>query len=267
MDTVTSADGAAIAYERTGNGPPLVLVHGTGRDRACWSSSLPGLARHTTVYSVDRRGRGGSGDAERYALDREVEDILEVIKAVGEPVHLLGHSYGAIVSLEAAARTDRLRTLILYEPPFNAGTAGVAPDLGDRLGAILAAGDREQVLVTFLQEGPQYAPAEIAAQRERPNWPDRLAFVHTLPRELQAVRQYTFDPLRVADLTLPVLLLLGSESPLFFRAAIDALHAALPASEKIVLQGQHHNAMETAPELFTQVVHRFLRDHLDGEVR
>ena len=157
--------------------------------------------------------------------------------------------------------------MILYEPPFGVGTDRVSPDLADRLDAILATGDRASVLVTFLREGPRYGPEEIAAQRERPDWPDRLAFAHTLPRELRAVRRYVFDPARVAGLRVPTLLLLGSESPPFFRQAIEALHAALPASEVVVLPGQHHNAMETAPALFAEAVHRFLRDRFDGDGR
>lgn len=267
MDTVISADGTAITYEKTGQGPPLVLVHGTGRNRSHWLRTLSEFERHSTVYAVDRRGRGRSGDTGGYALEREVEDLLAVIDAAGEPVDLLGHSYGAIVALEAASRADHPRSLILYEPPMNVGTDRVPSDLGDRLEALMATGDREAVLVTFLREGPRYAPEEIAARRARADWPERLTFVHTLPRETQAVHHYVFDPGRVAGLRSPALLLLGSESPPFFQQTIQALHTALPESEVVVLEGQHHNAMETAPMLFTEVVHRFLRDHLDGDGR
>lgn len=267
METVISADGTAIAFERTGHGPPLVLLHGTGRDRSYWARSLPALARHATVYAIDRRGRGGSGDADRYALEREVEDVLAVLGAIGEPAHLLGHSYGGIVALDAAARAEHLRGLLLYEPPFSVGLDEVSPDLGDRLEALLATGDREAVLVTFLREGPRFPPEEIAAQRARLDWPDRLAYAHTLPRETQTVRRYGFDAGLAAGLRWPTLLLLGSESPPFFQQATEALHAALPRSEVTVLQGQHHNAMQTAPELFAEAVHRFLCDHLDGEGR
>ncbi len=267
MDTVTSVDGTAIAYERTGEGPPLVLLHGTSRDRSHWARSLPGLARHATVYAVDRRGRGESGDADRYAIEREVEDVLAVIDAVGEPVHLLGHSYGAIIALEAAMRTDRLRGLILYEPPIAVGADRVPDDLGERLAAILATGDREAVLVTFLREGPRYPPEVIAARRALPTWPDVLALAHTLPRETHTVNRYALDPVRVAAVKASTLLLLGSQSPSFFRAAIEALHATLPQSEMVVLPGQHHNAMEAAPELFVETVHRFVGEQRDGEGR
>lgn len=267
MDTVVSTDGATITYERTGDGPSLVLLHGTGRDRSHWAHSLPELARRATVHAVDRRGRGQSGDSEDYAIEREVDDVLAVIDVVNEPVYLLGHSYGAIVALEAALRTDTLRGLILYEPPFSVGLDRVPTDLGDRLEALMSTGDREAVLTTFLQEGPRYPPAVITAQRERADWPERLGFAHTLPREVQAVHRYVFIPERFAGLHVPCLLLLGGESPLFFRQAIEALDEALPESDVVELPGQHHNAMETAPELFADTVHRFIHNHLSGGER
>lgn len=259
MDTVTSSDGTRIAYQRSGTGPPLVILHGTGRDHRIWANCLPELSQRSTVYAVDRRGRGGSGDAADYAIEREVDDVLAVIQAVNTPVHLLGHSFGAIVALEAAMRADLLRSLILYEPPISVGENILAADLSDRLMALADRGDREALLETFLLEGPRYSPASIAEQRKRPDWPDRLAAAHTLARETHAVRQFTLDRVRVANLNVPVLLLLGSESPPFFQQAIEALGATLPDSNTVVLTGQHHNAMETAPKPFAEAIAEFFR--------
>ena len=254
MHAVTSADGTIIGFERTGDGPPLLLVHGTGRDRSHWDQVVPALARNATVYVIDRRGRGGSSDAASYAVEREVEDLLAVLVAVGEPAYLLGHSYGAIIALEAAMATDRLTGLILYEPPFSAGSDRVPSGLGRRLDAILRVGDREAVLVTFLQEGPRLTAAQITARRAQPDWLGRLAMVHTLPREVQVVEDYMFDRARMALMRWPTLLLLGSDSPLFFQQTTEALHETLPASELIVFEGHHHNAMETAPAQFAEAV-------------
>src|SRR5690349_18162579 len=102
MLTARSKDGTSIAFTRSGSGPPLVLVHGTTADHTRWAPILPELETRFTVHAVDRRGRGGSGDGPRYALDREFDDIAAVVDAIGAPVMLLGHSYGAICSLEAA---------------------------------------------------------------------------------------------------------------------------------------------------------------------
>jgi len=261
METVLSADGTTITFDVTGEGPPLVLLHGTGRDKSYWVPSLPDLASGATVHSVDRRGRGRSGDTNIYAIEREIDDVLAVIAAIDEPVFLLGHSYGAILALEAALRTHTLLGLILYEPPFSVGSDQVPTHLGDTLDALLASGDRDEVLVTFLREGPRYPPEVIAAQREQPDWPQRLDYAHTLAREVQAVHRYTFSPTGLAAMQVPGLLLLGSESPPFFRQAIEALDTALPESSVVVFQGQHHNAVVTAPALFAGEVRRFIHAH------
>jgi hypothetical protein len=94
--TVTSADGTAIDYWTSGDGLPLVLVHGTAADHSRWRPVLPLLEPHARVHTLDRRGRGGGGDHPDYALDREFEDVSAVVRsladATGCPVHLLGHS-------------------------------------------------------------------------------------------------------------------------------------------------------------------------------
>jgi pimeloyl-ACP methyl ester carboxylesterase len=101
MQTILTPDGTRIAYQRCGHGPPLVLIHGTADDHTRWARLLPILAERFTVYALDRRGRGQSGatDPATYAIEREFGDVAAVIDAVGEPAHLLGHSYGAICVL------------------------------------------------------------------------------------------------------------------------------------------------------------------------
>ncbi|MBD0283128.1 MAG: alpha/beta fold hydrolase, partial [Thermoleophilaceae bacterium] len=118
MERVVSADGTPIAVWASGEGSPLVLVHGAAADHSRWAPVLPALAERFTVLAVDRRGRGGSGDADAYALEREFEDLAAVVEWAGEGVNVLGHSYGGVCALEAALRTDRIRKLVLYEPPM-----------------------------------------------------------------------------------------------------------------------------------------------------
>src|ERR671913_1467382 len=91
-----AAGSTQVAYSRGGEGPPLVLVHGTAADHSRWAPVLPAFEQHFSICAVDRRGRGGSGDSEDYALEREFEDIAAVVDSIGEPVFLLGHSYGAL---------------------------------------------------------------------------------------------------------------------------------------------------------------------------
>ncbi len=70
------------------------------------------------VYAVDRRGRGESGDGPNYTIEAEFEDVASVVDSIGDGTNLLGHSFGAVCSLEAALRTLHLRKLVLYEPPL-----------------------------------------------------------------------------------------------------------------------------------------------------
>ena len=114
--TVTSLDGTPIAYWRSGEGQPLLLVHGTAADHGRWRPVLPVFEERFTVCAVDRRGRGASSDSDDYAIEREFEDVAAVVDSLGEPANLLGHSYGALCALEAALLSRNVRNLVLYDP-------------------------------------------------------------------------------------------------------------------------------------------------------
>ena len=261
METVRSTDGTPIGYSRTGAGPPLVLVHGTGGSAARWNVVVPALAERFTCYAVDRRGRGGSGDAPIYSMEHEFDDIAAVVDSIDEPVNLLGHSFGGICSLEATVRTHNLRKLILYEPPIPLpGVPLYPPGIIERLQTLMDAGDRKGVVVTFMREVVRMPPHELEIFESSPAFPARVAAAHTLPRELRSHVHYAFAPERFNDLTTPTLLLLGGDSPPFVGAAIAALESALPKSETVILEGQQHIAIDTAPEIFTREVLRFLSD-------
>lgn len=254
---VRSKDGTSIAYDRTGSGIPLVLVHGTGGDHTRWAPILPALEQHFSVYTVDRRGRGQSGDSPDYSLEKEFEDIAVVVNSIEGQVNLLGHSYGALCALEAALRVTNLRKLILYEPPIPTGEPMYPPGARERLEFLLATSGRESVLVSFLTEIVQMPAKEIELLRSTPGWSGRLAAAHTIPREF-ADADYVLNSERMAKLTTPTLLLMGSESPRFLKAATYALSQVLPNCSVKVMQGQQHIAMNTAPELFVREVVAFL---------
>lgn len=258
--TIQSRDGTRIAFWRAGSGPPLVLVHGTTADHGRWAPVLPRLAGRFTVYAIDRRGRGGSGDAAEYALEREVEDVVAAVEAVGAPAFLLGHSFGAICSLEASLRTSRIRKLVLYEPPIPAAGPRAPPESIARLEALLARGEQEEVVTTFFRENVRMPPRELELLRSLPNWPERVAAAHTLPRELRAGEAYAPGPERFSRVTTPTLLLLGGDSPTFFQRATDAVSRALPHARRVLLPGQQHAAMNTAPDLFLREVFGFLQE-------
>ena len=261
MEKYPSKDGTLLAYQRSGSGPPLVLVHGTGASSARWMPVLPALEAHYTVYTLNRRGRGGSGDTPQYMLEREFEDVASLVNSIGRPVDLLGHSFGGICSLEAALLTSHIHKLILYEPPIPIEGAVIYPKgLIDRLEALLATGDREGVLTTFVQEVLRMPPHEFELYRASPSWTSRVAAAHTLPRELRAQATYCFIAERFKGLTTPTLLILGGDSPDFFKAATNLVAAALPNCRTVILPGQQHIAIDTAPDHFAHVVLAFLEE-------
>jgi pimeloyl-ACP methyl ester carboxylesterase len=258
MRTFTSKDGTAIGCFVGGSGPPLVLVHGTAADHGRWAPILPELQRRFTVYACDRRGRGASGAGEPYAIEREFEDVAAIVDEIGGPVDLLGHSYGAICALEASRLTNHLRHLVLYEPPVPTGTPIYPPEVVDRLGHLLGVGDYEGVVSTFFLEIPRVPPAILERMRTLPAWPGRVAAASTIVRELRAHQRYDLETKAFAKVGVPTLLLLGGASPPFFEAALDKVQTALPDAKLVVLPGQTHVAIDTAPELFAKEVLTFL---------
>jgi pimeloyl-ACP methyl ester carboxylesterase len=117
---VFSKDGTAIAFNRVGDGSPVILVDGALCYRAFGSSRPLAklLAQHFTVFTYDRRGRGESGDTAPYAVEREVEDIEALVNEAGGAAFIWGISSGAVLALEATNRLTGIKKVALYEAPF-----------------------------------------------------------------------------------------------------------------------------------------------------
>jgi pimeloyl-ACP methyl ester carboxylesterase len=257
--TVVSRDGTPIAFWRSGEGPPLVLVHGTAGDHGRWRPVLPAFAANFTVYAIDRRGRRGSGDADGYSVEREFEDVAEVIDSIGGPVNVLGHSYGALCAMEAALLTQNVRKLVLYDPGIELEGREIYPrEVIGRLEALLGAGDRDGVIATTMREVAGLPPHVVEHMRSQPVWQARVDAAHTIPRELRAVKAYGFDPGRFGNLATPTLVLSGGDSPMALVEAGEAVDGALPDSRRLVMPGQGHAAMDTGTERFSSEVLRFL---------
>lgn len=261
MRTTVSDDGTEIAYWTSGEGPPLVLVHGTTADHARWEPVRSALEEQFTVYAIDRRGVGESGDSDEYALEREVEDVVAVVDVIEEPAVLLGHSYGALCALEAALRTGELRALVPYEPLFSFTDSELySENVLAEMEALLDDGENERALVLLFEELAELPPAEMETLRSAPNWPARVAAAPTVLRESRAENEYEFDATRVAAMTRPTMLLSGSESPQSLKDATTALNEALPNSRIVVFEGIGHGAINAAPDRFVDEVLTFTRD-------
>ena len=264
MTRVVSRDGTEIAYWTSGEGPPLLIVHGTSGSHERFAPLLPYLEPHATVHVLDRRGRGESGDAPEYALEREFEDVAAVVDAIaeasGSKVDVYGHSYGGECAFGAALLTPNVRSLVFYEgwPPVMPEKLKFPTGVEERLDALVASGDREAALELFWREVVKVTEEDIQAIRAQPTWPSRLATVHTITREVRAFYNDTFEPRQAARITVPVLLLVGSDTPEELRDDPETVAAALPDARIVLLEGQQHIADVLAPELFAERLLEFL---------
>ncbi len=251
--TVPSNDGVPISVQKAGAGSALLLIHGALLNGTLsWGAVLPKLAGHFTVYAMDRRGRAPSGDAVQYSIQNEANDIAAVVDAIGGPVIVLSHSYGARAALEALDQLKAVSHLILYEPPITFQDAG-----GDALANMdraLAVGDREQIVVSFLRDQIGVPADRIAMMASSPIWPIVLQIAPTLPRESRAVNAYRPSAEGLASWKTPTTVLLGSETLGMLRDAALYVCDAIPGCRMVVLEGQGHGAMLDAPEFFAAKV-------------
>lgn len=259
--SVTSADGTPISSQRYGAGRALLLVSGALSASELWLKVLPLISDQRCVVLLDRRGRGRSGNSPAYAPEREVEDLLAVLEALDGPVDLLGHSSGAILALSVAQRMpDKLARLIVYEPPvFFAPADRIAIDLPERLEALLAAGQPEAAVETFLREGPRASETELRSMKGSPAWAQRVkGLAHTVAYDARVQRAFSTDPSELSRVRIRTLMLLGAASPGRMRHAAETIAAHLPNATLTELAGQQHVAMLSAPALFASAVNDFL---------
>jgi pimeloyl-ACP methyl ester carboxylesterase len=256
---VRSADGTPLAVWADGDGPPLVLVHGSLCDHTAFDPLVAELRGTMTTFAMDRRGFGASGDAAGYALEREFEDVAAVVEGVadrtGGPVALWGHSYGAGCAMGGVALTDAVRHLVLYEPglgiPYPNGSI-------EEVEAALAAGDAETALLLVLAGIVGMTDEEIASLRSSPRWPTMLASAPTVPRECRAEDGWTYRPGAFYAISAPTLLLAGSESHPVLKEATGLALAAIPGARVEVLEGHGHLAYRSDPAMVAAVIRDFV---------
>lgn len=256
MLRLTSPVGATVSYDQYGSGPPLVLVHGAFSDhKTNWEFVKPLFEKQFTVYAIARRGRGETDATVGHSLEDESMDVVALIQSIGEPVFLLGHSYGAHAALAAAANVpDRVRKLVLYEAAW---PRVVDQEALGRLEELAQAGDWEGFAVTFFRDRLSVPVEELDELRATALWPPIIADAEASLGDLRALSRYDFQAERFRGLRVSVLLQIGTESPRDLYVT-DALAAVLPHVRIEELPGQAHEGMTTAPEMYAEAVSRFL---------
>jgi pimeloyl-ACP methyl ester carboxylesterase len=263
MNRTYSQDGTAIAYERLGSGPPLVLVDGAlcSRSFGPMPKLAPLLARHFTVFMYDRRGRGDSSDVQPYTKEREVEDLAALLREAGGSAFVVGLSSGAALALEAAASGLGIRKLAAYEPPFmiNDGGHHAAADHEGQLRRLIAADRRAAAVKYFMRRMVGLPVILLVLIRLMPGvWRKLKAVAHTLPYDAAIMGDFSLPAARLAAITVPTLAIDGEKSEARLRDAVVAVARAVPQARRLTLKGQTHNVK---PEVLTPVLVEFFNEN------
>ncbi len=249
METVTSADGVTIAYERSGSGPALVIVNGALSTKESGSALAPLLDEQFTLYRYDRRGRGDSSDRDASTPQNELQDLAAIVAEIGEAPFVFGQSSGAALSLEAAASGVPMRGLVVNEPPYVPG-AGTATQTASELAALAADGRRDEAVERFMQASG-IPEAMVEQTKASPAWASLLALAHTLAYDVRLLNEGVVPVQRLSAIACPVLGTTGSLSAPWAAAAVRAVAEAVGDGEWRVLEGQSHNV---APEVLAPVL-------------
>jgi pimeloyl-ACP methyl ester carboxylesterase len=261
---VNAADAAGAGAAGSDERPPLLLVHGATADHTTWRAAGPRFAESRRVFAVDRRGRGASGDAAGYAIEREYEDLAAVATGLAadlgsDAVDVAGHSYGGRCALGASLLASRIRRAVVYEgAPVPSGMSYRPDGLVETVRGALRRGANEEALTTFLAGIVGMSEGELDAYRANPVWPARVAAAQTILREIEAEASPAASLQALGKVAVPVLLLLGSTSRSPFRIGTDALAARLAHAQVHVIEGAAHAAHHTHAREFVAVIEGFL---------
>jgi Alpha/beta hydrolase family len=263
MERVTSKDGTAIAFERVGTGPALVLVGGAIDDGSENALLGPALGDRFTVYNYARRGRGASGDTAPYAVEREIEDLEAIITEAGAAAHVFGASSGGGLALEAAAAGLPIGRLAVYEVPYAMSDDGPHWDRRDlpAVEELLAEGRRGDVVELFMRTVGS-SEEDIAGAKVSPYWAPLEALAHTLAYDAAVMGDGHPPAERLARISQPTLVVTGTLADAhggvpaeFMSRAADAIAAVIPHAERAVIEGAGHMVDAT---LLAPVIGRFV---------
>lgn len=256
MKTVTSKDGTTIAYDQVGTGPTVIIVDGALQYRAFDQGNLELsnlLAPHFTAIHYDRRGRGDSGDStdtQPFAVEREIEDIDALIAASGGSAYLYGISSGGALAMEAAIALgpNKVRKLVMYEAPYNSEPEAQATwrEYVKNLNEAIATGKPGDAVGLFMMLVGM--PEEhLPGMKQDPMWPLFESVGNTLAYDAAALGDGSAVPTeKAARVTVPTLLMAGSQTYPFMHVAAETLAKAMPQGQYRVLEGQSHEVSSEA---------------------
>jgi pimeloyl-ACP methyl ester carboxylesterase len=256
MKTVASHDGTSIAFERGGEGLPIIFVFGAFNDHSRAVPLAAALKQRFTTYVYDRRGRGSSGDNQPYAVQREIEDIDALIREAGGSALVFGHSSGATLALHAAASGSNITGMVLYEPPFVVDSSRPKPpaDLAGQIAQLVSSDRRGDAVELFQLKGVGLPEEVVVKLRNAPVRPGLEAIAHTLVYDALIVGDSSLPEELIGSVVTPTLVVAGDASPPFLQSAARAVGDALPNGKHRPLPGQTHDIV---PEVTAPIIEAF----------
>jgi pimeloyl-ACP methyl ester carboxylesterase len=242
METTTSRDGTKLAFDRLGDGPPVILVCGGSVDRMADAALAENLAADFTVLNYDRRGRGDSEDTAPYAIHREIEDIEAMLEAAGGSAHLWGSSSGAVLAMFAASSGLPIEKLALWEPPFIPDGVPKPPtDQVQQYETMVAEGRRGDAVEFFMTKVVGLPEEFATGARSEPWWAATEALAHTLAYDARIMADYSIPMDKAANVKVPTLVVAGGADMPWMRDTAQALADAIPDGQVRFLDGQGHD--------------------------
>jgi pimeloyl-ACP methyl ester carboxylesterase len=238
---VTSSDGTSIAFQRAGDGPPLICVDAAGSYSGFRPFPAPVelLAPHFTVYVYDRRGRGQSGDTPPYAPQREVDDLAALIAEAGGSAYVYAFSSGGLLALHAAAGGLAIPKLALFEPPIEPNERATGESAFTAELAELVAAGRRRDAVEFFNRGTG-VPEELMAQMTPEVWAALEAVAHTFVYDCRISDATSLELLR--SVKAPTLVIGSQDSGDELAGMAATVAGALPNGTHRSLAGEWHGA-------------------------
>ncbi|HEY5921802.1 MAG TPA: alpha/beta fold hydrolase [Kofleriaceae bacterium] len=230
-----------IAFDKLGEGSPVILVLGAFNTREAGAPLAAALAAKHTVINYDRRGRGDSGDSAPYAVEREIEDLDLLVQGVGGAAAVFGFSSGAALALAAAAAGSAITRLALFDLPLTVDPPSNPIDHAAALDVLVRAGRRGDAVEYFQREVVGIPEPVVAQLRHAPFRPALEAMAHTLIYECRILGNGQLSLEQARKVRAPTLAIAAGKGPPFMRETAEAFARAVPDGQALVLEAATHD--------------------------